>query len=131
MREKYILRAGVVGVEPDAWILGIYYTPSPSKGKRSTAGWRVTNARRSRGVLTIGGPKGFSAEVDEVLTRFFGIEKGLEDDRVDERQKGLKRKRFVYDVKPISLHAFRFGVQRIRETGITATRVTSTGRLMR
>ena len=129
MREKYILRAGVVGVEPDAWILGIYYTPSPSKRRR--AGWRVTSARRARGVLTIGGPKGFSEEVDEVLSRFFGVEKGLEDDRVQERQKDLKQKRFVCDVKQIPLSVFRFGVRRMREMSITATRVTSTGRLMR
>ncbi len=130
MREKYILRAGRVGADPDAWTLGIYYTPSPSKGKR-VAGWRVTNARGLRGVLTIGGPKGFAEEIDEVLTSFFGVAGGLEDDRVEERQKGMKRKRFVYDVKPVSLHAFRYGVRRMKETGINVTRVNSTGRLMR
>lgn len=129
MREKYILRAGHVGADPDAWILGIYYTPSPSKAKK--AGWRVVGARRSRGVLTIGGPQTFAEEVDDVLSTFFGVEKGLEDDRVEERQKGMKRKRRVFDVKPISLHAFRFGVRKMREAGINVARVSSTGRLMR
>jgi len=131
MREKYILRDGVVGVEPDAWILGIYYTPFPSKGRRSAAGWRVTSVRRQRGTLTIGGPKGFAEEVNEVLMRFFGVDRGLKDDRVEERQKDTKRKRRVFDVKPISLHAFRLAVRRMRAVGINVTRVSSTGRLMR
>ncbi len=129
MREKYILRAGHVEADPDAWILGIYYTPSPSKGKRIAGSRR--RLRRARGTMTIGGPKGFAEEIDEVLTSFFGVVKGREDDRVEERQKDMKQKRFVYDVKPISLHAFRFGVRRMREIGINVTRVNSTGRLMR
>ncbi len=133
MREKYILRAGQVGADADAWILGIYYTPFSSKLKRvqGTLGKVRRFVRSKRGTLTIGGPKGFAEEVDEILSTFFGVEKGLEDDRVYERQKDTKRKRHVFDVKPISLHAFRFGVRRMRETGINVTRVNSTGRLMR
>ena len=118
MREKYILRAGEVGADPEAWILGIYFTPGMGKGKK-------------RGRLTIGGPKRFRDEMDEVLASFFEVAGGTKDDRAEERQKGIERKRLVIDIEPLSLHTYRYGVRRMSQAGINVARVDSTGRLLR
>ena len=117
MREKYILRVGEVGSDPDAWVIGIYFTRSEAKGKKGT--------------LSIGGPGRFRDRMDEVLRDFFGIEDGLEDDVVEERQKDRERKRLVFDVEPLTFRAFRHGVRDMVRVGISAVHVRSTGRLMR
>jgi hypothetical protein len=117
MREKYILRMGATG-ESEAWVLGVYFTPR-------RRGSRV-------GTLTVGGPKVFVDEVNEVLT-FFDFLDGIESKGVEERQafrKGM-RKRRVFDAEGVPRWMFRRGVRRIEASGVTVTKVKSLGRLLR
>lgn len=117
MRPKYILRSGEVGIEPEAWILGIYFTQNKKN--------------RNRGALTIGGPAKFRDNISEVLASYFAITDGIEDKRAKERSEGLERRRVVFDVGPMTFVWFLRGIRRLRASGVNAVRVRSTGRLMR
>jgi hypothetical protein len=116
MRDKYVLRSGKVGEDPDAWVLAIYFTRLKENPKE--------------GIITIGGPKRFAESMDEVLMRHFDLQ-GTEDEMVTQRQQDKKRKRIVYDVGPIPFEVFRKGVRYMIRTGISVVRVRAMGRLLR
>jgi len=116
MRKKYVLRSGEIESDPEAWILAIYFTPSKKDSER--------------GVLTIGGPKRFVDAMDEVLKEFFGVEEGIEDEKVDGRLGVGERKRLVYDAR-LASRAFRRGVKDMIHEGIHVSRVANIGRLIR
>lgn len=117
MRDKYVLRSGEVGADPYAWVLAIYFTRSEENSKK--------------GVLTIGGPKRFFENMDEVLKRFFDCDEGTEEERAEERQRDKQRKRLVYDVGSFRFKVFRRGVRQMIHAGIHVVRVRATGRLLR
>lgn len=116
MRDKYILRSGQIGEDPDAWVLAIYFTRLKKNPKEGT--------------ITIGGPTRFAEEIDAVLMRYFDLH-GTEDENVVQRQEDRRRKRVVYDVGPVSFDTFRRGVRHMMRTGISVVRVRSMGRLLR
>ena len=122
MRRKFILRAGTIGQDSDAWVLGVYFTPSIGNPKRGT--------------LTIGGPKKFREQMDAVLQTYFGCRLGIESSRVTERgvrrERGrVSRKRLFFDVKPMRFVLFLRGLRKLDKAGVAVARVVRMGRLLR
>lgn len=125
MRRKFILRAGTLGHDPDAWVLGVYFTPSIGNPKRGT--------------LTIGGPKTFQEQMDAVLQTYFGCRLGIESSRVTGRgvraggvgRGRVSRKRLVFDVEPMRLVLFLRGLRELDKAGVAVARVVRMGRLLR
>jgi hypothetical protein len=120
MRRKCILRAGTIGHDPDAWILGIYFT-GPT-------------GRQKAGTITIGGPKRFEDEMHAVLQKYFGLIRGQNGCRFSERRREVhrrRRKRLVFDVRPVTKRHFDAGIEEMRDAGIFIEEVERMGRLLR